>query len=302
MSTAVVLKYVKVVRGWRATANLEAQLGRPPPIPLMTLRVAPTLAFVQSLPRLMDLVMTPRPRLRPARHRHHPTPSRKPTGVCVATQTEVPPHRRSRPSRIPVPVKKSNTQHSADPLPARPPPVSKSVATLSTATDSPSVSARARPQHRPRRPVTLQQHPADPLAVQPPPVWKSEEIVPVVAQIGITSVAAPVPQPRPSPTTPVADVRPQPQTSNMATLATATDGPSVAAPLPQPRPVNSTATPASDVCPLPRKSITEEEALRQPGFADSCTYMASCGCYGCFLMQQGWGYIYPARRYVPPRA
>ena len=285
---------MNVVRGWRATANLEAQLGRPPPIPLMTLRVAPTLAFVQSLPRLMDLVMTPRPRLRSARHRHHPTPSRKPTGVCVATQTEVPPHRRSRPSRIPVPVKKSNTQHSADPLPARPPPVSKSVATLSTATDSPSVSARARPQHRPRRPVTLQQHPllsvscVDALLHPPRPVVEDSPATPIPNDV--------CSQPRPvvedSPATPIAnDVCPQPRPVNEDTC-------------PQPRPVTaySTATPASDVCPLPRKSITEEEALRQPGFANSCTYMASCGCYGCFLMQQGWGYIYPARRYVPPRA
>ena len=276
---------MNVVRGWRATANLEAQLGRPPPIPLMTLRVAPTLAFVQSLPRLMDLVMTPRPRLRSARHRHHPTPSRKPTGVCVATQTEVPPHRRSRPSRIPVPVKNSNTQHSAAPLPARPPPVSKSVATLSTATDSPSVSARARPQHRPRRPVTLQQHPllsvscVDALLHPPRPVVEDSPATPIPNDV--------CSQPRPvvedSPATPIAnDV------------------------CPQPRPVNedSATTPvADDTCPLPRASISEEEAFRRPGFASSCAgYIDLCGCYGCFLMLRGWSYTYPARRYVPPRA
>ena len=200
--------------------------------PLMTLRTGPTpwlwmpwglrvrrrRGVRRSWPRMNTTeasTQTPSP------ESHIPT--------CPSVTADVAGPRRSRPSRIPVPVKKSNPQH-----------------------------------------------PADPLAVQPPPVWKSEEIVPVVAQIGITSVAAPVPQPRPV---------------NEDTC-------------PQPRPVTaySTATPASDVCPLPRKSITEEEALRQPGFANSCTYMASCGCYGCFLMQQGWGYIYPARRYVPPRA
>ena len=49
--------------------------------------------------------------------------------------------------------------------------------------------------------------------------------------------------------------------------------------------------------------IREEEAHRQPGYAGYCTgSIASCGCYGCFLMRKGWGYNPRERWFIPPRS
>ena len=93
-----------------------------PPVPLMTLKVVPTLEFIKRLPRLMDLVVSPRPRRRPTLHRHLSTPVPGP-------YASLPLHHRQR-------------------KPLQPPPVSKSVGTLSTATDSPSEAALL-PQPRP---------------------------------------------------------------------------------------------------------------------------------------------------------
>ena len=66
--------------------------SRPPPVPLMSLKVVPTLGFIQSLPRLMDLVVSPLPRRRPTLRRHPPPPVPGPS-------MSSPHHRHHRPIR-----------------------------------------------------------------------------------------------------------------------------------------------------------------------------------------------------------